>query len=179
VLTGYGAVILGEQVPRFGLIRCIVEFACGTAIGALWLRWREQWHAPAALAFALAALLLGGWIAGPLPETLAVPAAFAALLLALALTAGRPRNPLEVAPLHYLGEISYATYLSHFLLWFAFKLAFVSDAHAVSWPLIASYLALVLASSAALYHAIERPAQHWLNRLSFRRARQAPTAGSR
>ena len=179
ILTGYGARILGEQIPRFGLIRCILEFACGTAIGALWLRWRAQWRAPATLAFALSALLFGGWIAGPLPETLAVPAAFAVLLLALALTAGRPHNWLEIAPLHYLGEISYATYLSHFLLWFAFKLVFVSDPHAVGWPLIASYLALVLASSAALYHAIERPAQHWLNRLSFRRSRRVPTAGSR
>lgn len=179
ILTGYGAIILGEQIPRFGMIRCILEFACGTAIGALWLRWRAQWRLPAALALALAALLLASWVAGRLPETLAVPAAFAALLLALALTAGRPHNPLEIAPFHYLGEISYATYLAHFLLWFAFKLAFVSDAHAVGWPLTAAYLALVLAGSAALYHAIERPAQRWINALSFRRPRQAPTAGSR
>ncbi|MDP5280248.1 acyltransferase [Sphingomonas sp. DG1-23] len=179
VFAAYGTIGLGERIPRLGLLRCILEFACGTAVGALWLHWRDRWRTPALLAFALAALLLGGWIAGPLPETLAVPAAFAGLLLALALSAGRPRNPLEVAPLHYLGEISYATYLSHFLLWFAFKLAFVDDPDAVRWPLIAAYLVLVLASSAALYHAIERPAQRWLNRLPFRRPRRAPTAGSR
>jgi len=174
-----GAAALGQQIPRLGLIRCLLEFACGTAIGALWLRWREAWRTPALIAAIGAALALGSWIAGILPETLAVPAAFAALLLALALSAGKPGNPLEAAPLHMLGEISYATYLGHFLLWFAFKLAFVRDAHAVSVPLIALYLVLVLASSAALYRWIERPAQRWINGLSLRRPRPVPTAGSR
>jgi peptidoglycan/LPS O-acetylase OafA/YrhL len=179
VLAVQGTPTLGEQVPRFGMLRCLLEFACGTAIAALWLRWRAQWRLPALISSAVATLLFASWIAGVAPETFAVPAAFAALLLALALTAGKPSNPLETAPLHYLGEISYATYLGHFLLWFAFKLVFISDAHAVAWPLIALYLALVLASSAALYHGIERPAQRWLNGLSFRRFRPVPTAGSR
>ena len=170
---------LGLQIPRLGSIRCILEFASGTAIGALWLRWRDQWHAPAMLSTGVALLAFGGWLTGTLPEALAVPAAFAALLLALALTAGKPGNPLEAAPLHYLGEISYATYLSHFLLWFAFKLVFVHDTHAMSRPLIALYLVLVLASSMALYHWIERPAQRWVNCLSFRRSRPVPTAGNR
>lgn len=72
-------------------------------------------------------------------------------------------NPLEGRTLHYLGEISYATYLGHFVLWTAFKLAFVTDANAVPPVLIALYLSLVLASSVALYHLIERPAQRWIN----------------
>lgn len=169
VFAMQGVATLGEQIPRFGLIRCVLEFACGTAIAALWLRWRERWRAPALLATIFALFALGVGIAGMLPETLIVPPAFAALLLALALGAGKPGNPIEAAPLHYLGEISYATYLGHFLLWFAFKLAFLADEQAVGWPLIALYLALVLASSAALYHGVERPAQRWVNRLSLRR----------
>ena len=173
-----GATALGQEIPRLGLIRCVLEFACGTAIGALWLRWREQWRRPALACAAMALVLLGSWLARLLPETLAVPAAFAALLLALALTAGKPGNPLEGRALHYLGDISYATYLGHFLLWFAFKLVLVSDAHAVGAPLIALYLVLVLASSAALYHWVERPAQRRVNGLSFRRSPQAQPAGS-
>ncbi len=170
---------LDREIPRLGPIRCILQFASGTAICALWLRWKAQWRAPALVSAAFAILVLAGWIAGRLPETLAAPAAFAALLLVLALTAGRAGNPLEAAPLHYLGEISYATYLGHFLLWFAFKLAFVENIHAVAWPLIGLYLALVLASSAALYHWIERPAQKWVNALSLRRSRPVRTAGGR
>jgi len=169
---------LGLDIPRLGLIRCVLEFACGTAVAALWLRWRETWRLPAIVCAAATLVMLAGWVVGPLPETIAVPAAFATLLLALALTAGKPGNPLEGRALHYLGEISYATYLGHFLLWFAFKLVLVSDAHAVGVPLIVLYLALVLVSSAALYHWVERPAQRRVNGLSYRRSRQAQPAGS-
>jgi len=162
-----GAWALGQEITSLGLLRCVLEFAAGTAVAALWLRWREAWRLPALAGFALALAFAAGWALG-LPETFAAPAAFAALLLALALTSAKAGNPLEVAPLHYLGEISYATYLSHYLLWFAFKLAFVRDAHAVPWPLVAGFLLLVLAASAGLYHLVERPAQRWVNKLPFR-----------
>lgn len=165
LFVGQGLWQLGQEISRMGLIRCLLEFAAGTAVCALWLRWREAWRLPAAASALAATALLGNWAAGLLPETLAVPTGFAALLLALALAAGRRGNPLEAAPLHYLGEISYATYLSHYLLWYAFKLALVSDAHAVAWPLVALYLAIVLAASVALYYLVERPAQRWINGL--------------
>ena len=96
------------------------------------------------------------------------PGAFAAFLLALALTADRRGNPLETPALHALGEISYATYLGHFLLFGVFKLAFVEDARAIPPVLIALYLTLVLGSSVALHHLVERPAQDWMNRLPTR-----------
>ncbi|WP_213980544.1 acyltransferase [Sphingomonas sp. dw_22] len=154
---------LGQEISQLGLVRCVLEFASGTAVCALWLRWRERWQLPAAASAVVTLVMLAAWGAGLLPETFAIPSGFTALLLALALSAGRPGNPLEAAPLHYLGEISYATYLSHYLLWYAFKLAFVSDARAVGWPLVALYLAIVLAASVALYHLVERPAQRWIN----------------
>ena len=172
VFARAGAPTLGTEIARFGLIRCLIEFIAGTAIGALWLRWRGS--GAAVIAGAVAAILL----LSPLPETLRVPAGFAALLLALALTSGRPGNPLDGRVLHYLGEISYATYLSHFLLWFAFKLAFVEDARAVPPELIVLYLALVLATSVALYHLVERPAQRWVNALkSPSRSRERSVEG--
>ncbi len=167
VMTRGGADNLGSDIPRFGLIRCAIEFAAGTAVCALWQRWRSRPVLPATLSALAAAILLAAWALG-MPETLAVPLAFAATLLTLALTSGLGRNPLEGRALHWLGEISYATYLGHFLLWFAFKLALVSDPHDVPLPLIALYLALVLASSAALYHWVERPAQQWVNQLPSR-----------
>lgn len=179
VFALHGWASLDREIPRLGPLRCILQFASGTAICALWLRWRAEWRAPALVSAVFVLLALGSWIAGGLPETLAVPAAFAALLLLLALTAGKPGNPLETGPLHFLGEISYATYLGHILLWHVFKLAIVKDAYAVGWPLIGCYLVLVLASSVALYHWVERPAQKWLNGLSLRRLRPVRTANSR
>lgn len=166
---------LGQDIAGLGVFRCLLEFAGGTALFGLWQGWRARWLPPAIASAALSAACFAGWGSGLLPETLAVPAALAALLLALALSAGRRGNPLELAPLHYLGEISYATYLSHFLLWFAFKLAFV-QAPKVGGAQVALYLALVAVASVALYHLVERPAQRRINRLSFRPVRSRPPA---
>ena len=167
----HGASGLGEAIPQLGVLRCLLEFAAGTGIGALWLRWQDPWRATAFRSALLGLGLVAGAGFRLLPETLAVPSGFAALLLALALSAGRPGNVLERAPLHYLGEISYATYLGHFLLWFAFKLVLVAPSGMMGWQLLALYLLLVLVSSAALYHLVERPAQRWVNRLALPRPR--------
>ena len=167
IMAGLGAATLGSDIAHFGLLRCVTEFAAGTAICALWMRWREAPTLPALISGAASIALLLCWMTRALPETLAIPAAFAALLLALALTSDKRRNPLEVAPLHYLGEISYATYLGHFMLFIVFKLAFVDGARAIPPLLIAVYLAMVLGSSVALYHLIERPAQTWVNGLKL------------
>ncbi|MGN6818201.1 MAG: acyltransferase family protein, partial [Sphingomonas sp.] len=157
---------LGHDIAHFGLVRCLTEFAAGSALCALWQRWRHAPALPAIFAFAFAAAMLSGWVAG-LPEQLAIPFAFAALLLGLALTSGMRGNPLDWAALHYLGEISYATYLSHFMLFVVFKLVFVSNARAVPPGLTALFLTMVLACSVALYHLVERPAQKWVNGLKF------------
>jgi len=165
VMAEGGTTNLGFDIARFGLRRCVLEFASGTTIGALWWRWRNTPRLPGWSAAALSVALLSLWAGGTIPETLAIPGAFAAGLLAFALSSGRRGNPLEAGWLHYLGEISYATYLSHFLLFVVFKLALVNDAHAIPPILIALYLAMVLMASITLYHLVERPAQKWVNRL--------------
>jgi peptidoglycan/LPS O-acetylase OafA/YrhL len=153
---------LGSDIPHYGLTRCLTEFGCGTVVAALFLR-RPSFLWPATILL----LCCAAWVAGA-PETAVVPAAFAALLLTLALTAGRAGNPLETRAIHYLGDISYATYLSHFLLWKAFKLAFVHQPGPVPPAAIAAYLGIVFAASVALYHLWERPAQRWVNAASLR-----------
>ena len=175
IFESRGATTLGADITHLGLIRCGCEFAAGTALAALWERLRPHaWGAPiAGIAAVIAAV---GWALG-VAETLAAPMVFAPLLLLLALTAGRRGNPLEGRVLHYLGDISYATYLGHFLLYIVFKLVLVRDADAVPPGLIALYLLLVLASSVVLFHGVERPAQRWLNALWHRRfARSGPSA---
>ncbi|MEG3088751.1 acyltransferase family protein [Sphingomonas sp. PB4P5] len=163
IMASFGAITLNGAIPRLGLLRCLVEFAAGTAICALWVRWKDAPAIPAAFAALAAACIAMLWLLG-LAETLVVPALFAALLLLLALTAGMKHNPLDLPALHYLGEISYATYLGHFMLWVVFKLVFISDPRNVSLPLIVLFLLLVLLSSIALYHGVERPAQRWVNK---------------
>ncbi|WP_331711185.1 MULTISPECIES: acyltransferase family protein [Sphingomonas] len=160
VMQGSGATTLGSDITRLGVARCLAEFGAGTAVAALWQRWRGRREALAG-ALATSAGAATCWALG-WPETLAVPAMFAAALLALALSSGAKRHPLEGGAIHYLGTISYSTYLVHFLLFFAFKLVLVRDASNVPLPLIALYLALVLVSSIWLFHWVERPAQRLL-----------------
>ena len=174
-----GAATLGEAIPRFGLLRALTEFTMGTIVCALWQIWCARPRRAAGLAAALvgAALLLGFTTSAP--ETLVVPTFLAGLLLALALTADRRGNPLAARPIFYLGEISYSTYLVHFLLYIVFKILFVADPGYVSPPLILLFLLLTLAASMALYHGVERPAQRLLNRLFDRRlARRAVLAAA-
>jgi peptidoglycan/LPS O-acetylase OafA/YrhL len=159
-----GAATLGDDIPRFGIARALAEFSMGTILCALWLRWKEAGAVPIVASAAVAALALGSWLAGLAAETLAVPIAFASLLILIALTADRRANPLGWRPLHYLGEISYATYLVHYLLFIAFKLLLVDDPTRIPLPLLGLFLLLALVASAALYHGVERPAQRLLNR---------------
>jgi peptidoglycan/LPS O-acetylase OafA/YrhL len=167
VLHGFfiamGAPLLGSNIPQTGLIRCLLLFTIGTILCALWTRWRDR-PAKAALGAMATTILVGGLgLAGILAETIAVPLAFSGLLLAAALTATMPGNPLSTAPLHYLGEISYATYLAHFLLFVLFKILFVDESGQIGWAGLAGFLALTLIVSMCLYHLIERPAQRLLN----------------
>lgn len=169
-----GAYILDREIPRFGLLRAVSEFGMGTILCALWKRWCSTPRLTALLAGALAAgAPLLGFAAGA-PETLVVPLFLAGLLLAVALTADRGGNPLAARPVHYLGEISYSTYLVHFLLYILFKILFVDDPANVPPILIGFFLLLTLMASAALYHGVERPAQRALNRLFDRRLARRP-----
>lgn len=174
IMTRGGAATLGIDIPRFGLPRALIEFVMGTLVCTLWQRWQAQGRAFSiawfAAAGALLALTAGGW----LPGTLALPVFFAALLLGLALTAGSPANPLGSRAAVFLGEISYATYLVHYLGYFVFKLLFVSNPFAVPLPALAGFLALTFIASVLLHRFVELPAQSGLRRLFERTEERSP-----
>ncbi len=174
IMGWHGAEILDRDIPRFGLLRAMTEFSMGTIVCALWQRWCARPRPAIALAGALSGGAVALGLATDAPETLVVPLFLAGLLLALALTAGHRGNPLAARPIHYLGEISYSTYLVHFLLYIVFKILFVEDPANVPPGLIGLFLLLTFAASVALYHGIERPAQRWLNRLFDRRLERRP-----
>lgn len=165
VMIEGGAHNLGSEIWRFGLARALAEFAMGTIVCTMWRRLRDDARRYAFASFGVAALMLAGTSARTLPETLGVPLLFAALLLGLALVATHRRNPLSWPVFVYLGEISYATYLVHFLFYIVFKLLFVADPFAVPLALIAAFLLLTLAASVVLYHLVELPAQAALRRV--------------
>ena len=150
-----GALNLGHDIAHLGLRRCVLEFASGTTIGALWWRWRNVPRLPGWCAAAVSAALLLLWAGGTMQETLAIPGAFAAGLLAFALSSGRKGNPLEVGWLHYLGEISYATYLSHFLLFVLFLYG----------PTIVIFILSFQGPTGGLTFPLNGISVHWFERL--------------
>ena len=142
-----------DAVAETGLFRCVVQFVMGMMLCELYLRLRGRALA-APLLGAVAALAVAAMLGAPV-----VPLVWAALILALALARG---GPLDRPAFVWLGQISYATYLSHYLLLTLFKYLFVEEGRAVGAGPVALYLAAVLAASALLYHGFERPAQRWL-----------------
>lgn len=155
--------ILGADISRLGLVRCLLEFSLGNMLCLVWLRWRGSVHG-AKVAFAVCLAALGVGLRFALPETLFVPTCFAAGLLALALARGAIVRALGGRVLRYLGEVSYSTYLAHTFLFLAFKLVVSHGATQIGWIGLAGFLAVVLVSSIVLYHGVEKPAQRWMNR---------------
>ena len=158
----FGITSLGDDIPKTGLVRCLIEFTMGIALAQLWHQMRGVGHG-ATLALGVSAALAATGLAMGLPLTLWVPLCFSALLLALALDTGPAARWLGSYPLVQLGDWSYATYLSHYLLFIAFKLAFVGEDLQTGWAGFAAYMAIVLVCSALLYSRFEKPVQKWLN----------------
>lgn len=153
---------LGADIPGLGLWRCLASFAMGCVLCQLWQRWNGLRLGGIVAGLSCAAIIAASAILR-LPETAWVPAAFFTGLLALALGRGVIARLLGGKTLTYLGEISYSTYLGHYGLFILFKLAFVDASLQLGWAGLAGYLTLVMAASIVLYHALEKPAQRWLN----------------
>lgn len=176
VLTSNGERTLGGYIPTYGLIRCLTEFACGAMLCAFWMRGPDGEVHAFALSLAGVAMFWGLWLAGLSSEIWVFPAGAACLILALAHASGFRRNPLHWRGFQTLGEISYATYLSHFMLYIWFKIAFVQDPDAVPPMQALAFLALTLAASFLLHYGIEKPGRHWVQ--AFRK-RERPRLASR
>ena len=170
VFWGAGATSLGDDVARLGLPRCVFEFFIGMMLCCIFRR-----RSPAmaggqiGLLSGAAAIAIVSLAAG-VPDYLGIPAAFALLVIGLAAARGPITTLLALRPLVFLGEISYATYLSHFFIkdWLKFLLA----GHDLpAWLLFGLFLAITLLASVALYTWIELP---WRRRLRGRARLASP-----
>ena len=163
IFAAGGSGNLGHDIPGLGLWRCLAEFTLGTIACMLWQSLRD-WRFGAVVCGASCAALLVLGLALALPETLFVPAVFLTAILALALDRSIVARLMGAGPIHYLGDISYSTYLAHYFLFILFKLLFLDASLQLGWAGLAGFLLLVLGASVLLYHGVEKPAQRWLNR---------------
>lgn len=163
IFSTAGHDLLGNNITGLGLVRCLIEFSCGVLVCLIWQK-RDAGYANFVLAgaFIVAVIAFALWQFGWMRETLAVPLAFSALLYCLAITSDWRGNPLSSAWAVNLGLISYATYLSHFLLWRLFKIGFVANANNVSFTSMLLFFGVVLIASIMLYRIVEQPGRRWL-----------------
>ena len=68
----------------------------------------------------------------------------------------------------WLGDISYAVYLSHFFLWILFKLFFVDDLALVHPAMILAFVLLTLAVSHIVHVGLEVPGRRIVQRAGDR-----------
>ncbi len=169
IFRGSGHDYLGTDITGLGLIRCLIEFSCGVLVCIIW---QQRSHASGQPIFVGAIIVsitsFALWQAGLLRETLAVPIGFSALLYCLAISSDWRNNPLSASWAVNLGLISYATYLSHFLLWRLFKIGFVTNVNDVSLGLMMLFLAVVWVASYGLYRFVEQPGRRWVQSLVTR-----------
>ena len=108
--------------------------------------------------------MTGLWLSGAISEILALPLIVASMILALAHGENSRFNALGSRPLVWLGEISYSTYLLHFVGWTIYKQFVLRGALEVSVLQLAGFFVSVLLASWLSYRLIEQPARRALSR---------------
>lgn len=176
--TVQGIPSLGDKIPQYGIVRCLFQFIIGAMLCAFWLRNADSPDVPAIIIPALmAAATMIILLIDVDMQLWAFPLFGASAILAMAEMSRRfPPSTRPSAPHRffiYLGEISYATYLSHFMLFIWFKIIFVTDPTAIPVFLILLYLVFAFILSTLLYHFVELPGRRWL--LPHRKTHDIPS----
>lgn len=172
VALGYAAGGLAADIPHVGALRCLLECTLGMILLEAARLWRPGPHASNALtvaAFALAALFGTGLA----PDYAVLPAAILCLLWSLLEPRNLASRLLARPVMLWLGRISFVTYIVHYLVKDTVKLLLVGHIPAAAAQ--ATYFATVLAASALLHHAIERPGQRAGQRLTQLLLTRLPT----
>ncbi|WP_431285419.1 acyltransferase family protein [Humitalea sp. 24SJ18S-53] len=162
--TGAG---LGEAIPHFGLVRCLLQFQIGVCLYHLRAQAPADSPVNGNIAAGVAGLCFLAYATLPLPDYSVMPLGFFCLIYALA----DPQNILargfRMPALEWIGEISYSTYLVHYFVkdWVKFLLVRPGIPELLPLP---TYLAITAVLSVVLYKWIEVPGQRamrgWLLR---------------
>jgi len=153
---------LGSNIPRFGLMRCLLEFATGICLFHLRRHCAaaSPRYSDLAALFALASFATSA--AFPMPDYWLMPLGFALLIYALADARGLAARWFSWRFLEAIGLVSYSTYMAHFFIkdWVKFLLV-RHDPLPQGLP-FAVYLLLTACASFFLYHWIEMPGRRFV-----------------
>jgi peptidoglycan/LPS O-acetylase OafA/YrhL len=159
---------LTDDIPQFGLLRCLFEFGIGVSIQRIWYYWGSTTFLHSFAGLLLALGLAVTFMAGLAPDFVVLPAAFALLILTFSSAAFGWLLSWRV--LVVLGEISYSTYLVHYFVkdW----IKFLMIGHVTSPILVLlAYLGVVFVLSIVLYIGIEKPGRLMIQSIWGKRSR--------
>lgn len=156
---------LGSDIPHMALVRTMLEFLMGVFIGSLYVNHLAvlQKYAGAALAGFVTLCVL--YVTAPIPDYTLIPVAFALLIAYLSVTSSWMTATLSTPVLVYLGEISYSTYMVHYLVYDLLKAGFVSDTNQVNQIYLWLSFVVVFVLSVLLHHIVDSPSQKYFRRL--------------
>jgi peptidoglycan/LPS O-acetylase OafA/YrhL len=155
---------IGQGITSLGLIRCILEFWIGLCVGALACADRECLIARNSninSILILCILLIFIFLSlSSLDNYWFVPILFSLLVYFIGMNQGIFSRLLGSRFIHYLGLISYSTYLLHFFIkdW----VKFLSPSIGVAQFLI--YIVACFIGSILSFHAVEKPSRDWLRK---------------
>jgi peptidoglycan/LPS O-acetylase OafA/YrhL len=148
---------LQDDFQLAGVARCLCEFSMGVGVCKLaeYTANRDRYRVAARMMAAAAVLAVIWW---PEHEYAFLPLGFTALVYGLSTELGMLATALRLVPVQWLGQISYSTYISHYLIKSWIKYVFLRPGIRPEWAFFA-YASAVLVASAILHYAVERPAQ--------------------
>jgi peptidoglycan/LPS O-acetylase OafA/YrhL len=159
---------LGDNIPTFGLLRCLLEFCIGICL------YRLQQHRPphaatSRMSFLLALLCFVGFAVFSLPDYAIMPLGFALLIYALLDENRLPARLLRARVFEWLGLVSYSTYLVHYFAkdWVKFL---TPEARLTTGIPFLAYVVAVFVASPLLYYFVEVPGRRTLRALTARLA---------
>lgn len=155
---------IGADIPHMALVRTMFEFLMGVFVGSLYVNHRDflERYATVALAAFVASCLL--YALTSTPDYALIPITFALLIAYLSVTTSWITAALSTPVLVYLGEISYSTYMVHYLVYDLLKAAFISNTHQINQVYLWLSFVVVFILSVALHHVVDMPSQKYFRR---------------
>jgi peptidoglycan/LPS O-acetylase OafA/YrhL len=155
---------IGADIPHMALVRTMFEFLMGVFVGSLYVNHRDflERYATVALAAFVASCVL--YALTSTPDYALIPITFALLIAYLSVTTSWITAALSTPVLVYLGEISYSTYMVHYLVYDLLKAAFISNTQQINQVYLWLSFVVVFILSVALHHVVDMPSQKYFRR---------------
>ena len=147
---------LGDDIPRTGLARCLLEFSAGMCLLRLRAGRMVALRHDGDPGSLLAVVCVGAYVVLPIPDYATIPLGFLGAIYALSDPKSLLSRIMNWRFLEYLGSISYSTYMIHYIVKDFVKIVFVKSTAPSALDFMI-YLIITAVASEVLYRRIEQP----------------------